>query len=800
MIIDSQYKVLEKFGEDAWAYTYKVKDLRTEKIYALKIFKKIDSKKLYNKFSAEDMHHITNMHHPNLVDVENFGNENDSIYYLSEYFPGISFAEFELTSRNHQELFDIIVQICYGLDTIHSQNILHRNIKPSNILFTKKEGKIDLKLLDYGFVATEDKAKRKKSRKEHLYISPEVLLGNQSTIQSDLFSLGITLYKVLTGKFPYSQDQIRSILINPKITLIPQFPSELNKKISTEIETIILKLIEINAENRYSSSQEIINYINEVQSKKYHISSKWKIINGIIINGYIAREKYTHDLLDILESDKQKNSIITIYSKDGMGKQNTLSLYRFHLLTGKYLIFDYTCSEENQDPFFALIKEFREYLKKIKTFNKKNLSMKFRRFLDSSNFDKDSTVNEPNDLQKDFQNAKNFLKHISKKKPLIFIIRSGEYLTQDSLKFVNYIKEELNNFPFTIIIGTKNQKTLNILNPDYKISLPQLTKAEARIFVFHLIHKRLPNQFLEHLLRKTNGIPKFIKYTLVDLIETRKIWKDNNFDFSYNFKNYRLHKSLQKLLFQRISSLENDSSDYKELISKLSVANMPLTKELILQILDNISASKYYAFIEACLENEVLIQQGKNYLFTFEEIRENLYRNSNKQTVSDISKRIITFYNSQNIDNTILKKLVVIAEEIEDFSKLRELRLQLYNYHKNHQDYYKAFIEISNIIKLDYSSKCTVTNQNMMKDLDYLLESAEITGSIKQALSIVDINDFPDIFEKFYTLGFFYLNIDNYKLAKENFEKAKNYVNTGRQKIRLTLTMISLYNRFNDLP
>lgn len=799
MIIDSQYKVIEKFGEDAWAFTYKVKDIRSEKIYALKLFKKIGPRELYKKFHAKDMHHITKMHHPNLVDVETFGNEGNSIYYLNEYFPGIPLTEFELTSRNQQELYDIIVQICYGLETIYSQNIIHRNIKPSNILFKKTDSTIEVKLLDYGFIATEEKARKKKSKSEHLYIAPEILAGETSSIQSDLYALGVTLYRVLTGEYPYTQTQIHIIAKNPRISLIPQFPRELNRKISDEIESIILKLLEINPKNRYQDPNELIAEINEIQPKEYKISEEWTIINRIIINGYVAREKYANDLLDILDSEEYKNRVISIYSKDGMGKQNTLSLFRFHLLTGKYFIFDYTCSEENQDPFFSLIKEFKTYLKTF-DFEKNALSKKFRKFLFGTDFDLYQSKDTDQSLYDDFENAKKIIQILSQKKPLLFIIRYGEYLKQDSINFINYVKDKLKDSPFYILIGTKNRKTVSMLNSDVNIELQPLTLKDTKRFVFHLIHKRLPETFVQELWDKTKGIPRFIKFTLVDLIKNGKIWKDGVFNFKISLRNYKLHEELRGLLKRRIEVMENDIPELRGLSRRISVANMTLTKDLILAILDDIDENKYYFFVKSCIEYEVLVQKSDIYEFAFDEMREDLYNECSSNKIREISLKIIDYYeNMKNIDFETLTKLAITAEAAKFSCKVRQYRRKLYQHYKNQQDYYRAFLEICNVILIDYSDSCNVSRVDLVKDLNFLLESAEITGSIKQAVSLVNFNIFPDIFEKFYILGYFYLNLDEYKKSQMNLEKAKLFIHTGLQRIRVTLTEISLNIRLNNL-
>lgn len=88
MFIDHRYEVLEHLGTGAWANVYKVRDIRSGKLYSLKLFQYVSSDDLYSRFSAEEMHHITRLEHPNLSHTVDFGHVADHIYYISEYFEG----------------------------------------------------------------------------------------------------------------------------------------------------------------------------------------------------------------------------------------------------------------------------------------------------------------------------------------------------------------------------------------------------------------------------------------------------------------------------------------------------------------------------------------------------------------------------------------------------------------------------------------------------------------------------------------------------------------------------------------
>jgi serine/threonine protein kinase len=367
MIIDSRYKVLKELGAGIWATVYKVKDLRTNKTFALKLFHMLDSDSLYEKFSAENMHHITRLKHPNLIHVIDFGNFGKHIYYLSEYFEGKTLTGFKFRKSTQELLYDIIVQICYALNALHSQNIIHRDLKPNNVVYKIKDNKPVLKLMDYGFTKVDIERTNQRVGNVLPFIAPEIYLGNKAVLQSDFYSLGAILYKITTGSLPFTVEQISALMAGDKFNLFPKFPRELNPEISNKLEKLILRLLERNPEDRFDSAPDIISYINQIQPKKYLFSQRSSVVNNIKFSDYLVREDHAHQLLDYIPIISRGNGkIISLTAGNGLGKGNVLTLFRYHLLTDKYYIFDYTCGPKQKDPFYALIKEFAHAAKSNK--------------------------------------------------------------------------------------------------------------------------------------------------------------------------------------------------------------------------------------------------------------------------------------------------------------------------------------------------------------------------------------------------------------------------------------------------
>src|SRR5690554_5869890 len=241
MILDSRYEVLEELGSGNWATAYKVKDLRTGNIYALKLYNQIDATEFYKKLPANNMHHITQIQHPNLINVVDFGNIGNSIYALSEFYDGHPLNRFPVSKDNINELYNIVIQICYALHALHSHKIVHKDLKLHNILYKFTSTGLQIKVMDYGFSKIDIEGDSQKVTGSIPFIAPEVYLGNEPTPESDFYALGVTLYRLTTGTFPFSIKHIMSVIQGSKDYLLPRLPRQVNSDIPEDFEKLIIR-------------------------------------------------------------------------------------------------------------------------------------------------------------------------------------------------------------------------------------------------------------------------------------------------------------------------------------------------------------------------------------------------------------------------------------------------------------------------------------------------------------------------------------------------------------------------------
>jgi serine/threonine protein kinase/signal transduction histidine kinase len=797
MFIDHRYEVLESLGTGTWANVYKVKDIRTGNLYTLKLFQYLSSSELYSHFSAEDMHHISRIEHPNLSHVEDYGHVGDHIYYISDYFDGNPLSSFRFSKTKIDTLYDIVVQICYALNALHTQNILHRDLKPENILYHSQNGELKVKLIDYGFSKVDIGKDSKLVSGTLPYIAPEVYLGKSVGFPSDFYSLGVILYRLVTGSYPFNLEQITALMSGSQQYFIPVFPSELNKAIPLNLEKLILRLLERNPENRFQSSEEIISYINRSANKDYEFSVSWSMVNALRFNSYIVRESYSHQLLDHLPSVQSNNGkIISLIGGEGLGKDNILSLFRYHLLGGQYFIFDYSCTRTEHEAFFALIKEFLQSLPpdEVGKFNSLNqISDKFRSYLFDSEQEAKSFTQTAEELKSDFESAKSLLLDLCERKPVIFIIRNFQYVHRHTIDFINFLSPHIVQHRILVLLGCNDFNKVKQVEHTILVHIPMLKLDESREYMMRLLKSKVPEGFCLDIHQRSAGNPHFIREILIDLTLRKKLVFGPEISFPASLSEYALPSRLTHSVYSRMSHLTAENYAY---LQKISVVRTPISRELMLYIL-KIKDSELYGLLNESIYNEIFEKRGKLYHFTFPEAQERFFSECSAKMQVLVSKRVIKYFKNKPVnDATTCRGIIQNAGIGNEPLQQREYLLRLYQLLSDDYEQEQAYGAILNVLKIDLDPALEIGRKELIEDLNAFQEKTEITGFFRTAGFIMDsVSRIPEIFEKYLVLGTLELLAENLKEALKHLQKAESLALTGRQRILSYLYLIQIYTR-----
>lgn len=251
IFIGDRYEVLSKVGAGGMADVYKGKDHKLNRFVAIKILKKEfrEDTTFVKKFQSEAQA-AAGLMHPNIVNVYDVGEEQGLYFMVMELVEGITLKEYinKKGSLSAKETISIAIQAANGIECAHMHQIVHRDIKPQNIIISK-EGKV--KVTDFGIAkaASSNTVSTNVLGSVH-YTSPEQARGGYSDYKSDIYSLGITMYEMVTGTLPFDGDSAVSVAIKHLQEEITP-PSERMDGIPYSLEQIILKCTQKNADRRY---------------------------------------------------------------------------------------------------------------------------------------------------------------------------------------------------------------------------------------------------------------------------------------------------------------------------------------------------------------------------------------------------------------------------------------------------------------------------------------------------------------------------------------------------------------------
>lgn len=258
MMIGDRYEILEKIGTGGMSDVYKAKCHKLNRFVAVKVLKQefSENANFVSKFRIEAQA-AAGLMHPNIVNVYDVGEDSGNHYIVMELVEGITLKKYiEKKARlSYKEAVSVAIQVSMGIDAAHSNHIIHRDIKPQNIIISR-EGKV--KVTDFGIAkaATSNTITSNVMGSVH-YTSPEQARGGYSDEKSDIYSLGITMYEMLTGRVPFNGETTVAIAIKHIQEEMPS-PRELVPEIPESVESIVMKCCQKSPERRYQNMQELI--------------------------------------------------------------------------------------------------------------------------------------------------------------------------------------------------------------------------------------------------------------------------------------------------------------------------------------------------------------------------------------------------------------------------------------------------------------------------------------------------------------------------------------------------------------
>lgn len=295
------YRIEKEIGKGGMATVYLAVQESLERSVVLKIMDRVQrtaSEEMAQRFMDEGRI-VASLHHPNIVTIYDIGLAGEDLYISMEYVQGGDLKKRMESHVTPKTALDIIAKIATALDSAHSHNVIHRDVKPANILFREDGTPL---LTDFGIAKQTDYDKDLTSTGIFLgspnYVSPEQADGRSVDGRSDIYSLGCIFYEMLTGYKPYHSDSVIDIVIQHKTSAVPTLPEKLSI-----YQSLLDRMMAKNLDDRFANAQEMLKSIAKLQALEN--TGEEELIPDFDITGHADTKKKT-------EKTKKKMSITLI--------------------------------------------------------------------------------------------------------------------------------------------------------------------------------------------------------------------------------------------------------------------------------------------------------------------------------------------------------------------------------------------------------------------------------------------------------------------------------------------------------
>ena len=554
-ILDKRYQIQAHLGTGGMGEVYRVLDLEQGQECALKILNTmVDQKAVHRRFHRE-FQVLNRFQHLRLVRTYTWGFAEERPYFTMEYLPGQTLEKI-IADRAHSgqfrasHFFDLIQQLAEGLAYIHAQGAVHRDLKPSNIMVLETEEGIETTILDMGLAKLRHLHSAPITQTGAAigtaeYMSPEQGKGLWVDHRSDLYSLGVILYEMLTGAPPFSGQNPISVIMK-HIRESPPPIGETHIAIPKQTQQIVLKLLAKEPVDRFQSAEEVLRAL---PSEFVLPDDKQRDVRRKVMRPqFVGREsemKTLRAMLHDVQAGKQR--VVLISGESGVGKSRLIEE-----LLGDALIHDFLClkgtgREEGGQIYGALISAFQGTTDLV------------AELPDSLETDKFSVM----------ERWLQVLKSLRQKKPIVLCLEDIQWLDELTLEFLQYVLRDPDPCPFLLCLTCRwsNRESIpkeiekfihsNAFSEAPQIQLKNLPQKEVGYLAASMLGERsIPLDALQTLFRETGGLPLFVVEAVRTLVNVDVVRQNISGDWQWGeFPETLLSDDFSEVLYRRIATL-----------------------------------------------------------------------------------------------------------------------------------------------------------------------------------------------------------------------------------------------------
>jgi tetratricopeptide (TPR) repeat protein/tRNA A-37 threonylcarbamoyl transferase component Bud32 len=595
---NGRYAVLKKLGEGGKGVVYKARDTVLNRVVAIKMLKSaVSGEEAYSRFIREAQA-TAKLNHPNIVSIYDIGKEDEKQFFVIEFVDGMSVRSLMATypegKCDIQTVLRTSIDVCNALQYAHSQGILHRDVKPENIMITQ-EG--IAKLMDFGLARM---LSQPGMTQEGIivgtvsYVAPENALGKGADARSDLYSFGAVLYEMVTGRPPFPGDDPVKIIFS-HIHDYPISPSRLNPKVPQALAECIMKLLEKEPGRRFQSATDLLKVLREIAEdflREVLVPSHKPSIIVPSPRPTAAKEAQLIDRVEEMNLLREavdrairgEGGVVFLYGEAGIGKTRLArELGAYARLRGMQVLSGRCPALFRMDgvPPYVLWKEvIKNYLEicapeqlyRVIGFYPSEVSKlapEVKQKLGA--FPESLPIGPEHERDRLFEAVSQFVTNISKEAPLLVVLDDLQWTDQSSLLLLHYLARGLYKAPLLLLGAYRDtdiderhplSPVLTELNRErllQSVLLKRLSSEDVSEVIKRLLEQdNVPRSFCELVYEKTRGNPFFVEEVIKSLKEEEVIYREENQWKIREVSRIEFPKTVKSIIKTRISRLDDE--------------------------------------------------------------------------------------------------------------------------------------------------------------------------------------------------------------------------------------------------
>jgi Nif-specific regulatory protein len=517
-IISDRYQIVSHLGGGEATDVYKVKDIVGDMVLALKILRQDAAKEAELRLSRE-FYHLSRFSHSGIVKALDFGTSQDHRpFFTMEYSDGKPINTY-FQEGYAPELEDLAVQALHALDSIHTQGLIHCDIKPAHILVETNGDGPRVKLLDFGFAEQVSLADASAPRGTLGYVAPEVFKGTDADARADLYSLGMVLYEIVTGRGPSGEKDIRSWLKRQYCTEFEP-PSKFDKKIPPRFEAMLLSLIHKEPDRRPRNAAAVVESLVGPDARQ---TTAIELTKYLMAPSFVGRTESLGLLRDVLQAGaKGQGHVVCISGERGVGKSRLMNEFKFMAQLEGATILTFEPASLGARPQ-SLVETVLDYLR---VYSKAELPA-----ADEANRIGVSEEAKYRLFETITQRLKEMAASHRVEHSVVLVVDDFELFDPNSLEYLRYLGFSLDNDRISVLVcGLKEKRFLDLIDEFGRtghfthVSLTPMEGTEVRALVESLLGS-VPNvvELTDWLMNATGGNPLFVIESVRALIDGRAL-------------------------------------------------------------------------------------------------------------------------------------------------------------------------------------------------------------------------------------------------------------------------------------